>query len=50
MTDAFGKSAYVAPQLVELGSFEDLTKATATGSYADMTIYIHHAIPTDHSS
>jgi len=39
-------TAYEAPALLELGSFEEVTKQTLHGNYFDVTITSHsHASP-----
>ncbi len=38
MTDSSEKAAYVAPELVELGSFEEMTQATNLGEYTDIAL------------
>jgi len=38
ITDTSEKAAYVAPELVELGSFEEMTQASSAGGYTDIAL------------
>lgn len=38
------KIAYTAPALKKIGSFEELTRATSTGSFIDGTYPVHTPI------
>jgi hypothetical protein len=44
MTDSSEKAVYAAPVLVELGSFEEMTQATHTGTNLDSYVALHHSI------
>jgi len=44
MTGSSKKAVYVAPQLIELGTFEEMTQATSSGPDLDSFVAVHHAV------